>query len=310
MPATQVTIRLQLASPRVGGRHSGSRSRQGFGRGSFGGLADRRYRRDGRLDPTRHYRMTQTPTPIDPQTLTPPARRLVDAMCSAASIDPTAAMTDDTLVGFFQAFRPDGEGIENVFDAIDGGSETAVRLSAVFQAAGDGRRPAGGRDAYFVVRNPLCLTPEAVQHNATTWLTKIASLGRAVDGHCPAAETIANASVRVLEGIPPKAPKAAVDQSELFLAMRDVMPTWTAALTPDGSPADVLRGPFYFVACDAALRDFLLWPLLSVDKSFADPTVDYFRLWSAGVKWRIFTDDRVDFYIPRNNTAVAAPAVV
>ena len=120
------------------------------------------------------------------------------------------------------------------------------------------------------------------------------------------------AEVRVLEGLPPKAPKVAADQSDLFRSMRDVVPTWSETMTDAGSPASVLRGPFYFIACDAALRDFLLWPLLRVpsEQTVTDPTADYFRLWSAGVKWRVFTEDRVDFYIPRNNTAVAAPPVV
>ncbi|MEM9588853.1 MAG: apolipoprotein acyltransferase, partial [Planctomycetota bacterium] len=68
---------------------------------------------------------------------------------AAIEIDPQAQ--PDDLIGFFQSFRPDGNGLEGLFDDLPLGDLLHQRLAELFSAAGDDRRPTGGRDVYFIV---------------------------------------------------------------------------------------------------------------------------------------------------------------
>ncbi len=58
----------------------------------------------------------------------------------------------DSLIGFFQVFRPDGAELAGLFDDLTAGQQLHERLEQLYFAAGDDRRGDGGRDAYFVVR--------------------------------------------------------------------------------------------------------------------------------------------------------------
>ena len=65
----------------------------------------------------------------------------------------------ECLIGFFQSFRPDGMALQGIFEGIPVATDLQNRLDNLFIAAGDDRRPEGGRDAYFVIRKPDPLDP-------------------------------------------------------------------------------------------------------------------------------------------------------
>src|SRR3954469_15159529 len=66
--------------------------------------------------------------------------------------------TEDDLAGFFQRFRPDGAGVSEAFEGIEGAAETLPRLLAVYEATADGWPREETHDGYFIVRNPSPLT--------------------------------------------------------------------------------------------------------------------------------------------------------
>ena len=74
-----------------------------------------------------------------------------------------------------------------------------------------------------------------------------------------------------------------------------------AAFEPESLGTN-LSEPLYFTACDALLRDFLRWPLLADHALGDDPFQPYFQLWRHGIKYRVFRNDQVDFYLPRRST--------
>ena len=213
-------------------------------------------------------------------------------------------MSPDSLIGFFQTFRPDGEALAGLFDHLDVGDELHDRLQQLFFVAGDDRRPDGNRDAYFVVRRPPVLDADAARELAGTWLTRLASLAEISGSHELTAMLNPLPAIRVLEGIAPKHPKLDSEKSQLLQLLQSDAPKLLQSVA-DSETAANLRPAYYFVACDAMLRDYLMWPLYqrtladNYDTRIEDPFQPYFRLWAHGVKYRIFGDRQIDLYLPR-----------
>ncbi|MFK8112327.1 MAG: apolipoprotein acyltransferase [Rubripirellula sp.] len=227
-----------------------------------------------------------------------PAETLIQRFHDLAGIDGDTAMDADSLIGFFQVFRPDGRAVQGLFEDIEVGDQLEDRLEQLYVAAGDDRRPTGGRDAYFVVRNPAPLDPNLATQHATTWLQGLRELAVSLGDVETANALEPTPSVRVLEGLPPKHPKDEAEKSNLLRVVQQDVPLLVERI--DSGPfTEVLRPAFYFVACDAMLRDYLMWPFYARAAGIADPFSSYFELWRHGVKYRIFGESQVDVYLPR-----------
>lgn len=218
-------------------------------------------------------------------------------MADAVGMDRATVTNEDALLGFFQAFRPDGRGLEGIFDSLPQGEELLDRLREVFDVAGDDRRRQGGRDAYFVVRAPQPIEPSVAESSAIEWLSQLAELaGRA--GQTDAEKRLRGVSkVRVLEGIAPKHPKNDGEKSGLLTVFQKVVPQLASA--PNNGLTQLLKTPFYYITCDAMLRDYLMWPFYREQFQMEDPYAAYFTLWKHAVKYRIFQDQQMDLYLPR-----------
>lgn len=234
--------------------------------------------------------------------------QLILQLHSRAGTHPEESVDADSLIGFFQSFRPDGiserrlfAGLELFasFDSDDTiGESLDHRLTQLFEAAGDHRRPGGGKDAYFVVRNPDPIDDQLVEKLAIQLLGNLAELAISV-GDAETAMTLqASPRVRVLEGLPPKHPRLDHEKTSLLRMMQEEVPSLVTRLDVS-SIAKVLRPAYYFIACDPLLRDYLMWPMYNAVSGLVDPFEPYFQLWKHGVKYRIFQEDQIDFYLPR-----------
>ena len=219
-----------------------------------------------------------------------------------AQVDPDTKPDADSLIGFFQAFRPDGAALHDLFDELDCGDDLFDRLSGLYEAAGEDRRPNGGRDAYFVVRDPDPVEPVVAESYAMSWIEGI----REIAQHAGNQEILdcltPIPAVRVLEGKPPKHPKDDSEKSKLLKAIIYGSSELLQQLDQPDSIASVLRNAYYFIACDAMLRDYLMWPLYRnlFESNITDPLKPYFQLWQHGVKFRIYGEKQVDLYLPRH----------
>ena len=197
-------------------------------------------------------------------------------------------------------FRPDGENLRGLIGDLPYGEDLFERLRNVFQLAGDGRRPTGGRDAYFIVRSPRTMPVEQAEHHGTQWIKGLGDLAKAA-GRREVAEQLASApKLRILEGIPPKHPKLPQERSQLLDVIQKDCAQFTSELQDIDPHAELLRPAYYYMACDAMLRDYLMWPFYAAQTGLADPLRSYFALWSHGVKFRIFREDQIDLYLPRD----------
>lgn len=230
-----------------------------------------------------------------------PTEELIRRFHEFAGLGPEVNADPDSLIGVFQSFRPDGREIKGLFDTLEErGAELESRLERLFEAAGDDRRPQGGRDAYFVVRNPPLLDPEEAKNLAARWLAGVQSLAINVGDKATADNLDPIPMIRVLEGIPPKHPKQEHEKSELLQTLQDDATTLVERIDA-GPHAAALRPAFYFTACDAMLRDYLMWPLYASQVGLEDPFEPYFVLWRHGVKYRVFGETQVDLYLPRRH---------
>jgi len=220
--------------------------------------------------------------------------------CRAASGIETDSEVDPTaMIGFFQRFRPDGRGLEGLYEGLAHGDQYHERLDHLFEAAGDDRRPTGGRDAYFVVRQPPPMSPEAAEFNATRWMEGLQKIS-ARSGNAELSKQLeTRPRIRILEGSPPKQPKADQESFPLLKAIKVHAASMTDGLASGCQVVSLLREAYYFTACDSMVRDYLLWPAYEEALGEADPMAGYFELWRHGIKLRVFHDDMIDLYLPR-----------
>ena len=209
----------------------------------------------------------------------------------------TDPLTPDSLIGLFQCFRPDGKSIKAIFPTMEEKEDLTDRLDQLFQVAGNDRRPDGGRDAYFVIRQPPPLTPSEADQLGRSWLDGIRSLIEHCDQEYLLKVINPNIQIRILEGIPPKHPKIESEQSLLYRSIRKCGDL-TKAISCRVE-ATALHEAYYFIACDPMLRDYLMWPFYRDATQLRDPLAGYFQLWRHGVKFRIFEESQIDLYLPR-----------
>ena len=196
-------------------------------------------------------------------------------------------------MGLFHAFRPDGLQDHAFLDAVLGGEEFRDRLNAVFAAVGDGRRSDGMKDAYFIVRDP----PHLNIQRAETITQDFVSSALVAAGYGES-----QPALRLLEGKAPKAPRRADEQCTLMKQLCNEIPSGLAARHREGSLGHLLSESLYFLACDQWLCEYVRQPLLESEVENADAErclSAYFELWRHGVKFRIFNDREVAFYLPR-----------
>lgn len=215
-----------------------------------------------------------------------------------AGLGPETELEPDSLVGFFQMFRPDGSALEDLFADLKEGESLHARLQQLYAAAGDDRRPAGGRDAYFVVRHPRPMDPKLAEQLGADWLAGLLEIARMAEDLEVAALLDSRPRIRVLEGIPPKHPRDEAEKSRLLKAIQSFATLIEQIEAP--AYAATLRPAYYFTACDSMLRDYLMWPIYAESTGLKDPLLPYFQLWSHGVKYRIFGESQIDLYLPRH----------
>lgn len=202
-----------------------------------------------------------------------------------------ASSQEDSLVGFFQKFRPHGKGLAEALEGVVGADEILPRLLEIYQATAEGCQEG---DAYFVVRKPKPLSKEQARQMANSHLQKMEKVAKEV-GNSELVQLLEPPPrIEVVSGKTPWPPGQDDPETLIYEARTD----FTLSLTPLESHILLLDDAIYNIACDCFLRDYVLWPLYSRSTVIADPFEPYFKLWKHGAGIRFQGDDLVKAYVP------------
>jgi hypothetical protein len=218
----------------------------------------------------------------------------------ADQLESTAWKGEYDLFAFFDCFRPDGNGLEKVFEGIIGGDDILKRLLGVFQCT----RESFGRYMYFMVCKPVPATSELLVELATRHLIKIRQVAK---------EFGEDRLVRMLETIPAikieheePSVKTLQDTSTPETIAYELRCDWFLDLKPVESDALLLHEAFYSIACDYYIANYLQWPLYRQSTGIEEPYEPYFKLWSHGARPFFGEPGLVTVYAPDHST-VATP---
>src|SRR5262245_30627010 len=84
---------------------------------------------------------------------------------------------EDDLFAYFQRFRPDGRGVERVFDEVYRGDEVLARLLPFYLHTKE-----SAEHPYFVVRKPQTTTRQELLGFMKQYLDNVGQMAVAVDG--------------------------------------------------------------------------------------------------------------------------------
>jgi hypothetical protein len=198
----------------------------------------------------------------------------IQAWAELAGFPPGAREQHD-LAGLFQAFRPDGKGVERLFEGSSLGQQILKRLTRLYAATAPSYRPS---DAYFVPRVATC--DEAT---ALLWASgHVASMREiaAARGDESLAKVLDSAAPRVIRGQRPTS--SPMDRDSPAAWMYEAVTDYLRAIQPVASELLLLKEAFYSIANDCYIQGYLMWPLYASSASHHEPFAEYFELWCAG----------------------------
>ena len=199
-------------------------------------------------------------------------------------------ITSDELVGFFQAFRPQGDGLLKAFEGVTKADEILPRLLEIYQVTTDGYP----EDAYFVIRKPLPLSRELALGFASSHIRKCLDIAKEMGRDDLVQLLQLYHRMEVVVGDKPWPPRQ--DESEVDLD--EVVIDFMLSLKPLKSQALLLSDALYSMACDTYIRDYIFWPLFRNSTIVADPFAPYFNLWKHGAGLRLESDHLLKVYLP------------
>ena len=196
----------------------------------------------------------------------------------------------DELAGFFQSFRPHGDGLERALRGVVRSDEIVSRLLEIYEATAEGYPT----DAYFIVRKPTPLSQNDALHLATLHWQKLNEISKEVKSNELAQMLRQHDRFEVVVGDRPWPPSE--DDPETLVD--EVVTDYVLSLSPKRSQALLLREALYNMACDTYIRDYVLWPLYREPTSVLEPFEPYFKLWKHDAGFRFDHDGSLKVYVP------------
>jgi hypothetical protein len=192
------------------------------------------------------------------------------------------------LYGFFQAFRPHGEGLAEALGDTVGADQILPRLSEVYQATCAGWDPS---DAYFIVRRTGPLAVEPASSHALDHARAMGAIAHAMGSQELGSVLSSTFEVSVVA-------TAAPDPSDLDAAVYELISDFMTSLTPTQSDLLLLEEAAYGIAADYYLQYHLFWPLYRQGSTVEEPFLPYFRLWALGATPSFVSRDRLIVHAP------------
>jgi hypothetical protein len=204
-------------------------------------------------------------------------------------LDLKKAPAGDELQGFLGRFRPKGEGLDELFDGIDGGAEIAKRIKAVMKA--------DGTDAglSLSVNKPVATTDDKAQALVKQFFGKVNQLARELDDDEVAELFPKSPKITLKKNVYKKfrENKRTNQAFEYLFTMTDEI----AIAEGDTTAAD-MHDAIYTLVYDFGLCNYIKWPDYANAVKTKDPFKPYFDLWRRNIRWRLISKDEVEVFLP------------
>jgi hypothetical protein len=212
---------------------------------------------------------------------------------------------EDDLNWLFHYFRPDGKGVEAVFEGCVRGDEILPRLMEVYARTAEGSQGKNWIASYLDVRCPQPLVRGTTEVLVREHMKRVTALVEVfLDMSDPPDVPISDRlplsfEVNVVEGVPPS--ERLEDEN-----LTSVIYSHVIHLSSDldwcyqhvDSHAFLLHEAFYYTSCDYLQKMHLMWPLYRELTDIEEPFAPYFELWKHGADYRFTDDHHVTVYVP------------
>lgn len=197
--------------------------------------------------------------------------------------------TEEDLFAYFKLFRPDGEGVERVFEGINRGDEVLARLMPFYEWTRD-----SVEHAYFIVQSPLTTTHSELLAIMSLYFEKIRQIAVEFEEKKLAA-LVESIQIEARQEKAP--PHPAVPEPNLFY-VHEMVGDWFRSLKPSPSDVILLEEAFYSLAGSYELARYLMWPIYRDATPIDDPFAPAFQLWIRGADFRFASSKQVIVYAP------------
>jgi len=188
------------------------------------------------------------------------------------------------LIGFFQHFRPCGEGVEDVFEDVVLGDEISARIKTIYEATAEGYDP---RDMYFEVKSPPAMAETEIKALVGSHVRNLLAIAKIEHN-----ETVSSALDPLpkieLFNMDEVAEEGDCESVESVIA--EMCGDYLLGLSSVDSQALLLEEAFYSVASNYNLVCYLLWPLYRHAASINEPFEPIFELWRHGIRLQVLND--------------------
>jgi hypothetical protein len=200
---------------------------------------------------------------------------------------PKKRWSEDDVKGFFQRFRPSGEGLIEIYAGVEHGEEIARRIAAVMQVDGTSEgsllsanklMPVSGEEALALVKK-LC---DSVQ-----------SLAKELDDD-ELAERFAASEFKLRGG-----ERQRFESNELTDETIDTLcQTLHSLIYESCAVASVLNKAIYELAGWTPMAFYIQWPVCAERYQTSDPLEPFFELWRQGAAWRVTENQVFEVFTP------------
>lgn len=213
---------------------------------------------------------------------------LIERIEAATGIVVPAPTDSHRLSGIFNRYRPDGAGLELLFEASGIEGKILSRLKKVFLATAPGWKPG---DLYFTVRQFSPMSPATAATIVEDYLTGFRSFAEKI-GNSEVAGALS--SVKVVSD-------NAIGKSEdedVAVMMYECLTDFLATQQPRQHEAFMLKEALYSMANDYFLMAYVLWPAMGFEDELSHALDNYFEMWRHGIGIKFFKGGLVAVSLP------------
>lgn len=196
------------------------------------------------------------------------------------------------LVGLFQYFRPDGTGVEAIFEGLSFGEEVLDHVRRCYQCTAigfDGRRP------YFIPTPKVECADSIAKQLLDSHFSEMAQLARQQQ-NTELVALLSNIQLRRV-GSAAELISLPVNDDSPDGWIYDLIEDYIGSFPRPESQILLLEGAIYSMANDIFLRNYIMWPLYADAAKRPDPFQPYFDLWSKGVCYSFRSADSCRYMI-------------